>query len=54
MSSATDLFVPGVVIYWLVSGTHPYPEAQPHHADGPRLAGEYREGVPRSLELFLA
>jgi ATP-dependent Lon protease len=50
---STDLFAVGVVLYELVCGEHPYPNALPRADMNPRDPSHFRRDVPASLARFL-
>jgi uncharacterized protein (TIGR02653 family) len=52
-NASTDLFAAGVVLYELVCGEHPYPNASPRVDESPRDPIEFRADLSRKLRAFL-
>jgi uncharacterized protein (TIGR02653 family) len=50
---STDLFAAGVVLYELVCGEHPYPNASPRIDESPRDPRGFRSDLPAGLVAFL-
>jgi uncharacterized protein (TIGR02653 family) len=50
---STDLFAAGVVLYELICGQHPYPNAWPRADEEPRDPRQFRGNLPSALAAFL-
>jgi uncharacterized protein (TIGR02653 family) len=50
---STDLFAAGVVLFELICGEHPYPDAWPRVDEQPRDPRQFRSDLPRGLAAFL-